>query len=523
MMLAAGLWLVSRLAILIGVAMALALSIELKAKVQKMIDITKESLNVVSGVQALIDLLEKHNLIYKVKANILQIGVHRLNRDGYGLNAQDCHDLMDDYISVGFSKRAIFCICVEAEDEDLKFNDNLVREADGALGHIEINGIRYVTLSASHTCFSMRLIMQRVAHSGDPRICVDGKLCPVKASTYSEQLAEVLKDGLDVIVFPRELVREVPDLPGLVQSMGNAGLQRGEHDVQMLLRLHQLITAAQQHPTGRPDFAQIKTRALASKPRCGAAVPGMYHFVMNCSSGTEGKKLKETAAMVRAHASSKASLPANVYEALAEDPKSMPPAGRLHAVHAMLLSAYLYGNVTLGEVRKLHNKDNVPKVLEANKLMVDLRGIIDGIDAGSFAMDPKVKSVLGFADIYIISICLKMKIHKFTSKLGEAVEKFVRAEYKTIQGVAHSCIEALKTITKHDVTNGFAKDDMPEAKPQPCDQAVAKRRLQTYDGFSYMRLYEFVVMDIHIIYREYKQPSIYTILYAYTCVYADQG
>ena len=91
-------------------------------------------------------------------------------------------------------------------------------------------------------------------------------------------LYQASQAGLEWRVIRLEAVTEFPDLPDLVQAAKNTDPSRGERDLQILRRVHNLVTA-QVIRGGQPDYSAVKQAALRSKPACAAALQLMHNIL----------------------------------------------------------------------------------------------------------------------------------------------------------------------------------------------------------------------------------------------------
>ena len=57
----------------------------------------------VSGVNGIFEVLKKHGLLREVVIEPDYVGVHHMNRDGFGISVQDAHDLMSHILEIGWA------------------------------------------------------------------------------------------------------------------------------------------------------------------------------------------------------------------------------------------------------------------------------------------------------------------------------------------------------------------------------------------------------------------------------------
>ena len=78
------------------------------------------------------------HLLTEMRLSPLVVGVHPLNRDGAGIICSYCHELLDSVLTVGYVPGRITAMAVEITDDSVrKFNEDLVRGANGLLGELD--------------------------------------------------------------------------------------------------------------------------------------------------------------------------------------------------------------------------------------------------------------------------------------------------------------------------------------------------------------------------------------------------
>ncbi|CAE7358923.1 unnamed protein product [Symbiodinium sp. CCMP2592] len=241
------------------------LSPDLIAQVDSMLDQAAEGDRLVRTVQDLLQLLKQNNLVTSMRLSPMHVGVHPKNRDGAGIIAGDCLELLENVLSVGFVRDRITALAVEITDASVRrFNEDLVRGSGGQLGELDGDMLKVVSLAGSHTNFMLRLLSQGAALSTSAA-SVDGRLSLEKVARRDPELANAAREGLVWDVISREVATRWPQFLGLVQSAMNATLQKQESEMQLLHRVHRLVSAVE-----KVDFSSIKKQALASKPPCSA-------------------------------------------------------------------------------------------------------------------------------------------------------------------------------------------------------------------------------------------------------------
>ena len=245
---------------------------DLKASVQRLIDYALSTGEIKSTAKAILKKLEGSGFVYRLRCQPLMVIVHRMNRDRFGVGPHDVHKLVDVLTEIGWDPDEPDGIACEVEAEDIEFNIELVSSAHGLLGPVEgIERARLASLAASHTNYGLRVLLQGVQHAGNQRLCKDGKLSMAVAEEQSPDMANDAKQGLEWRVLRPEAIAEWPQLPDLLQQVGNTRPEVGEHELQIARRVHN-IAVGQEQKLGAPDYDDLKRRALRSKPACAASL-----------------------------------------------------------------------------------------------------------------------------------------------------------------------------------------------------------------------------------------------------------
>ena len=209
-----------------------------------------ESGPLLAGVNKVFNVLRQHGLLRQQRLEPQLLGVHPMNRDGYGISGPDTHSLLNSIFSLGFDHTQVNGVCVEVDpssDTDIvTFNERIVTEAMGMLPAIPSHNLLYATLSASHTNAGLRCIAAQSPHDGE-EMCLNGLLSSEAISQRDPTFARAAEEGLEWKVISRVCGKEFPQLLSLVQSALNSSGQvaKGEHELQILRRMSNLISTAQ--------------------------------------------------------------------------------------------------------------------------------------------------------------------------------------------------------------------------------------------------------------------------------------
>ena len=412
----------------------MSLSADVRAYLEGRLQESNEGDKMVRVVQDVLAYLRQHHLLTQMRLPPQYVGVHPSNRDGYGLNALDVHDLIDSVVDVGFVPAKVQAVGVEIEHEDVrKWNENLVASADGLLGVMDGNALKITSLCGSHTNFALRCVAQAVPHE-NPHISVSGRLSLQLLEERDPAYHNAVVEGLQWDVIAAPVARAFPQLLCLISRSGNTSLARGEHELQVLRRIHGAYTRLAQGGS-QPSFAAIKKQVLASKPACANSVPAMFTFCMKASGGTDASLLTETEAYVRAHCPTTRQLGVDLWTALGGDCKGhsaeMVPRFR----HAVMKLAYLRQCVSSGDAKKMFAKENFDKVKHADALMTAVRALARDYAGKDLLNNPQIMQALGLHDMVMCALVLGIRLKD---------EK----KYKKVEGISHDFVILLRNITQ---------------------------------------------------------------------------
>ena len=122
----------------------------------------------VSGVNGIFAVLKKHGLLHEVVIEPDYVGVHHMNRDGFGISVQDAHDLMSHILEIGWASEQcapVACEVPPAEAEHaFDFNCRLAALSGSMLPAIQKHNLKFLSLSGSHTNAGLRAIRNEWLH-----------------------------------------------------------------------------------------------------------------------------------------------------------------------------------------------------------------------------------------------------------------------------------------------------------------------------------------------------------------------
>ncbi len=328
------------------------LTVDLVKDTSSMLSGAEDGERLVKTVHEVLSLLERHGHVYSMKLKPSFVGVSPLNSDGSGINPVDVHDLLGDIVSAGWLDSRVTAIGVEpSSEQELLWNQNFFNHAANMLGTVDTSQIKALSLAGSHTNAVLRCFSQELSHDGDEVVCHKGRLNLELLRKRDPDFHRAVEDGVLWRVLSKDVAQQLPQLLCLVQRMGNATLQRGEHEMQLMRRLHGMWLT-RSHAGGHVDFMEIKRRALTGKSIHAKALPHLYTFALKHCGGRAPFLLDETETFVRLHSPSTRSLGEQFWAAVAADAKGANQVPRFrHALvtcmhdHVSMLRLHAYYRV----------------------------------------------------------------------------------------------------------------------------------------------------------------------------------
>lgn len=313
----------------------------LVGSVQTMIKDAEKGDRLVKMTEECMSLLEKHGFLYRMQLHCRHVAVHPSNRDGSGLNIVDTHELCDDLISTGFVLKRVSAVGVEVSDQkELQWNKNFVQSAGGKLGDIDTDVIKVLSLQGSHTNFVFRLFYQEALHD-NPKVAANGRLSMELLKRHDPAFHDAIADGVQWQVLSRDVAVQLPELLNLIQRHGNLTLARGEHELQLVRRIHNIYM--REYSSGQPvEYSKVCQAVLSTASKSKKALPHLYSFALKAAGGHSPWLLDETESFVRALASGTSILSADLWQALSMDVKGNSQHLRFrHAMVACQIVKYI--------------------------------------------------------------------------------------------------------------------------------------------------------------------------------------
>ena len=238
-----------------------------------------------------LQVLTTAGLAHRMRLHCQHVGFHKLNRDSYGINPRDVHDLVADIRSTGFSwKKCEGALASEVRPNDTtpeEVNNTLVSVAGGLLPSVDPGSLKVCSLTKGHTNQGLRCAWYGVkcTHAS---LSVDGRMSKDKIAQADEAFGDAINNGLHWLVLSWRVEAEWPEFIEMCMQEGNASaqMQRDEHELQVLLRIHKLAKEYQEQ--GRDiDWDYIMKLVVRSKPPCRDYVAQLCKYIEHVAGGLD--------------------------------------------------------------------------------------------------------------------------------------------------------------------------------------------------------------------------------------------
>lgn len=315
------------------------------------------------------------------------------------------------------------------------------------------------------------MIHQGVEHS-DERVTINGKLNLDKLKSYDKVYHDIVTTTIKYTVIPRWVLELIPGMTWLIQAGKNTKIDAGEHELQVMERVHALARSSIDLQ-GRVDYKAIKDRILMSKPRCMQAVPSIFTFVThNGGSVNDPFLLRDARDFIRSHCPGANSISAESWALLAVEKDSCRKTPRLR--WALVEYLYLYGDTCKeSDLKKLTASNCESARNHADKLMNCMRAHAIKV-MGSIRGD--VVKLMGQFEVNMVAAALNLKhqlhkdfdvlCHKFMLDFAELTDTSPDLTYK-------AAAEAKDMAFFQDKEN----KDVAESKTGGCGMSLASSLL----------------------------------------------
>ena len=276
---------------------------------------------IVSIVDSIIDKLQKSNLAYRMAIPPQMVGIHPVNRDGYGLSEPEVHALGSEIVATGWSWQACsHAVCIEddATGKIAAFSMNTKNRTSG-LGHAAEGQIRYGSLACTRTNQFLCCIIDSVPCEHE-NLVRDGRVDTHGLCMKDSQLAKAVEQGLDWMVLKSKVEELYPSLPDLIQTARNGPgqSQRMESEMQILLRIQRSAESMSAQSGGAADWQLLQKGILKRKVPEPDDIPDMIKYVQRWGGGDAGSFIAELNAFHQVFVPSGRVISGATFKAIAE-------------------------------------------------------------------------------------------------------------------------------------------------------------------------------------------------------------
>eukprot|EP00435_Cladocopium_sp_Y103_P004036 s3514_g1.t1 len=168
----------------------------------------------------LMEVLHRHQMCRVVRLKPDEVGVHKQNRDGFGICPKDCHTLLGMIASVGWDAGQCNAVCTEvaAGDGTLEFNEALVASSAGLLPAVNKTQLRFASLSCSHTNAALRCALHETP-SEEELVSLDKHISMSKIQSLDKALYEAANNGMERTLIHWDAMAFSPKIAQLIHGL----------------------------------------------------------------------------------------------------------------------------------------------------------------------------------------------------------------------------------------------------------------------------------------------------------------
>ena len=193
-----------------------------------------------------------HNLAYQKVVHALKVGVHPKNRFTTMLHTPHVHELLVDFVRMGWSRSSQLgrstgfeTLPGEAGEEQRKKNAMLYRAADGLLGELEkwcLEDLEIMSVSSSHSAAAVRLPLlgAKAAESTEQFAPRNSRISVEFITSKKPSMADPMTNGFEWTIIRAQMEMACPRLPHFLQAAYNAdhGVEKVQTALQRMQQIH---------------------------------------------------------------------------------------------------------------------------------------------------------------------------------------------------------------------------------------------------------------------------------------------
>ena len=272
----------------------------------------------VSVVEFVLGKLEQQKLAWRLRILPRKVGVHKANRNGYGIAAPAVHTLGAEIVTMGRCPPATaHAVCIEdPSGETGSWTSNLAKISPG-LGNVPADEILYGSLACSHTNAFLVAVLCGV-RSDNSVLTTDGCMDKNKLAMKDPLLADALEYGLTWLVASSKVPEMYPEFCSLVQAARNStgSVHRKENEFQLLSKAQNMVNAMYKEK-GSVDFDTILKVIVKHTNTPPEIVNPILRFVQRYGGGDTGYFAKNLEGFHRMFVPAGRVVPATTFDALA--------------------------------------------------------------------------------------------------------------------------------------------------------------------------------------------------------------
>jgi hypothetical protein len=197
-----------------------------------------------------------------------RVGVHQSNRSTFGVGGADAQHLGDKILSVGFSwAKCGDCTAIQSpppphDAEIVEYNKLLEAFSDGLIP--QGKPFQAYSVGGGHTNVFLRQVKAGVRSLIPERADATGHLSAEGLSVSRPAFKSALEKGLVFTIFHWQAPIVWEQLPDFAQSSLNVIVAGDQSEIEVMLKIHMMITSAAAQSDGPVDMKAIDQAACKS-------------------------------------------------------------------------------------------------------------------------------------------------------------------------------------------------------------------------------------------------------------------
>ncbi len=356
----------------------------------------------------IVKIFKASKIAYTRKCKVGEVMVSKYNRDGLGLNAYNVHEVLATVLAIGtdlehLHKATAFELSgVGAlRDEEIKFNENLILNANGLLA--ELTGDeRLCSVASSHFTASLRALIAGTRTSEESLKDSSGRLNRIQLTKNDEVMRQILDEGFIWTIIPVYAMVLFPGLPGLAQKALNA--EHTTFNMATELQVMAGMALIAELEGGSPDWNTVVEKSKASRPPCTPYLKLLASFVKDYSGGIGAPIIKYLDSWAKTFGSNKklgqvfleAVINARFDSSATQFPllRAACLAGNLVCPQAKVIDGYAR-LLTKSDIGSLAKRDSLLAAMAAEDMLSDAWTAIQQIIATGSMSDSKAYALFG--------------------------------------------------------------------------------------------------------------------------------